>query len=343
MMGMEKREGGNKKIDMKEENKTPHILRAKWMDYKDPAILMLTLVTEDRLPLLGKLVGDKIKQTPIGQKVAEEIQKIPTYDGAQSIEIYSYTVMPDHIHILLRIHERIPLHIGNYIRWFKKQCNDSFHALGGSITRIFAHEYHDRILKGKHQLEHMARYIQDNPKRLALKQANKELFIIKQNIHLNSVPCTTMGNIFLAEYPIKQVIQCSRKLTQEQIDEQKAQCLIEAQEGIIHITAAISEGEKQIARALREAEYPIIILLHEGFPKTDSPHYCYYKPAGVYFEACAKGKLLLVEPHAEVLERSEIVARAEAKIGKIPHDTQRYRFVAMNMVAEMMADRLEEF
>ena len=72
------------------EKKTPHILRAKWMDYKDPAILMLTLVTENRTPLLGKLVGEQIEKTQIGQKVAEEIQKIPAYDGAQSIEIFSY-------------------------------------------------------------------------------------------------------------------------------------------------------------------------------------------------------------------------------------------------------------
>ena len=324
------------------EKKKPHILRAKWMDYKDPAILMLTLVTENRTPLLGKLKGDKIEKTPIGQKVTEEIQKIPTYDGAQSIEIYSYIVMPDHIHILLRIHEKLPIHIGNYIRWFKKQCNDSCRALGVPTTRLFALEYHDRILKGKHQLEHMARYITDNPRRLALKRQNKELFTLQQDILLNNIPCTTMGNMFLAEYPIKQVIQCSRKLTQEQIDELKAQTITQAQEGAIHITAAISEGEKQIARALREAEYPIIVLLQEGFPKPDSPHYRYYKPAGVYFEACSKGKLLLVEPHAEVLERPEIVALTEAKIGKIPHDTQRYRFVAMNMVAEMMAGTRRE-
>ena len=118
---------------MTEEKKTPHILRAKWMDYKDPSILMLTLVTANRTPLLGKLVGEQIEKTQIGQKVAEEIQKIPAYDGAQSIEIYSYIVMPDHIHILLRIHEKLPIHIGNYIRWFKKQCNDSLSSLRGGL------------------------------------------------------------------------------------------------------------------------------------------------------------------------------------------------------------------
>ena len=79
-------------------------------------------------------------------------------------------------------------------------------------------------------------------------------------------------------------------------------------------------------------------MLQNGFPKPNDPHYKYYKPSGVYFEACAKGKLLLLEPYVEVLEMPEIVEKTEAKVGKIPHDAQRYRFVAMNMVAEGIAE-----
>ena len=104
------------------------------------------------------------------------------------------------------------------------------------------------------------------------------------------------------------------------------------------VTAAISEGEKLIARALREGGYPLIILLEKGFPQPDSPHYRYYKPQGVYFEACAAGKLLLVEPNAEAFEHQDIVARVTAKIGTIPHTTLRYRFMALNMMAECMCE-----
>ena len=49
------------------------------------------------------------------------------------------------------------------------------------------------------------------------------------------------------------------------------------------------------------------------------------------------GQLLLVEPHRELLDREDIAAKTEAKVGLIPHDSQRYRFVAMNMIAEEMA------
>ena len=364
------------------EKKTSNHRRAHWLDYQNPATLLLTLVTTDRLPLFGYLQGEEIVRTALGQRIAEEIEHIPTYKNASAIEIYSYVVMPDHVHILLHIHERLPKHIGQYIGWFKRQCTLIYQQLttgpvlganspssipppSGSVLGTnspssilsptgpvlganspsgkilpFAPEYHDRILTRKGQLANMKRYIQDNPRRLALKRANKELFKIHQNISLNHLPCTTLGNMFLADYPIKQVIQCSRRLTQEQIDMQKAQCLANAAEGVVHITGAISEGEKQIAQALRENGYPLIVILHEGFPKPEDPHYRYFKPQGVYFEACAAGKLLLIEPDKELLEREDIVALTEAKVGHIPHESQRYRFVAMNMIADEIARRI---
>lgn len=308
------------------------------MDYKDPSILMITLVTTNRQPILGILKGETIERTKLGQAIAEEINRIPTYNGAESIEIYSYVIMPDHVHILLRIHDRLPKHIGQYIAWFKIKCTDACSALtGGPVSetmRPFAPEYHDRLLKGKNQLSHMVRYIQDNPRRLALKRANKDLFRIRQNQQINTIPCTVLGNIFLIEHPLRQVLQCSRRLTQEQIDNLKADCLREAADGTVYVTAAISEGEKQIARALREAGFPLIILLEKGFPTPDDPHYSYFKPQGVYFEACAAGKLLLIEPRRDLLDREDIAVKTEAKIGHIPHDSQRYRFVAMNILAE---------
>ena len=178
--------------------------------------------------------------------------------------------------------------------------------------------------------------IKENPRRLALKRANRELFRIRQDYTIGRFSCTVLGNIFLAGHPQRQVLQCSRSLTPEQIEERKRECLMQAANGAVFITAAISQGEKVIARSLREHGFPLIILLEQGFPKPESSHYRYFKPQGVYFEACAAGRLLLVEPHAEALERPEVARRVIAKTGNIPHTTQRYRFVAMNVIAEEM-------
>jgi REP element-mobilizing transposase RayT len=206
----------------------------------------------------------------------------------------------------------------------------------GSIWEHNPAGYHERLLRGRGQLDAMIRYVKDNPRRLALKRANPDLFRIHQQTILGGVSCTSLGNIFLADYPRRAVLQCSRRLTQSEIDAKREECMKEAANGTVFISGAISEGEKQISRALREAGYPLVILLTEGFPAPDSPHYKYYKPQGVYFEACAAGKLLLVQPDKEALERADIVEAVTAKVGKIPHESQRYRFVAMNVIAGMI-------
>lgn len=341
-----------------------HLLRAKWLDFRSPAIHQLTMVSTDRSPLFGKLIvpdsdTDRafIERTPLGDKIAEEIERIPTYIGASSIEIYTYIVMPDHIHVLLHVHDRLPKHLGQYVRWFKRQCTSAGLTLGaispsspsagptlGATSPSkepwpFAPEYHDRVLTHKGQLANMKNYILDNPRRLALKRANPDLFRLHRQTLVGGIACTTLGNIFLADYPQRAVLQCSRSLTPADIAALRDECLAEATNGTIYITAAISEGEKTIARTLREAGFPLIILLENGFPKPDDPHYKYFKPQGVYFEACAAGRLLLVEPSPALLDRPDIAAQVTTKAGDLPHSSKRYRFLALNAIAAEIAGK----
>lgn len=364
--------------DKEQNSKNGHTYRASWKDYREPTIYLLTMNTEDRQPLLGELVGEKIVLSAYGEAVSKEIKRIPTYKDASAIQIYRYVVMPNHIHVLLRVHKQLPHPLGYYISWFKLQCMERCSEIDGIPSKdsreeplrntagnrteesentagnrtkesentagdrkqkrpIFGKEYHDRILMHKGQLEYMARYIQDNPRRLAIKRANPALFRIRQDIRFGRTPCVALGNIFLMEYPQRAVLQCSRRLTQAEIDTKREECLKEAANGTVYISGAISEGEKQICRALREAEYPLIILLTEGFPEPDSPNYKFFKPQGAYFEACAGGKLLLIQPDKEILDRPDIEEAVTAKVGTIPHDSQRYRFVAMNIIAEEIA------
>ena len=208
----------------------------------------------------------------------------------------------------------------------------------GSIWEKDVARYHERILHKGSSLQVLIDYVKDNPQRYAIKNANPELFKIKRQTEIRGGMYTTLGNMFLAENPMRQVLQCSRTMTEEEIRAKKEECLSEAANGTIFVSAAISPGEKQICRALREAGYRLIILLEEGFPKPEDPHYAYYKPSGVYFEACAKGRLLLVEPEESLFERAEIEAKVYAKAGDIPHSAKRYRFLALNALAEEIAE-----
>ena len=355
-----------------------YLLRAKWHDYQEPSIYMLTMVTPDRKPLFGALRGSGaeayIGLTALGEAVAQEIERMPAYKGFESAEIYTYTVMPDHIHVLLRVKERLVHPLGYYVQWFKRQCSEGAAEIfargdnpaseteatgatnpageeGSALAAIsasnnhnekrpfplvFAPEYHDRILTHRGQLEQLKHYIQDNPRRLAIRRENPELFRLRQDVGKNGLTFTALGNMFLLDYPLKEVAQCSRSLTQEQIDRKKQDCLLKADCGVVFVSAGISEGEKQICRALREAGYPLVMLLKDGFPQPTDEHYKYYKPNGAYFEACSDGRLLLLEPKPEDFETEEIARTIEQRFHDLPHDTARYKFLALNEVAKRL-------
>ncbi len=344
---------------------TRHHRENAW-DYKGQGIYHVTMTISERYPLLGELVGDdpeeaQIRLTDFGHQVWKMVSGLPAFYAPKGylLKVIAAQIMPDHIHLVLQVLEPLPKSIGTVIRGFKSACTSLFKKEQTSdkniaemqnilhFSRIFARtnsiweanpaRYHERILHVYDQLQPMIQYVKANPRRLWLKRAHPDLFRIHQQTQIAGIPCTTLGNMFLAERPFRAVLQCSRSLTQAEIDIRKREYLNEADNGTIFITAAISEGEKQIARALREAGYPLIVLLENGFPKPDDPHYRFYKPQGVYFEACSAGKLLLVQPDNDVLEREDIKERVTAKVGNIPHDSLRYRFLALNTIAALLA------
>ena len=101
---------------------------------------------------------------------------------------------------------------------------------------------------------------------------------------------------------------------------------------------------------VREKGFPLVVLLNDGFPAEGSPQERFYKPGGVYFEACSRGKLLLIEPDGSafvnpvVMKATEetLQRKAEAKhhsYRPIPVESQRYRFVAMNEIGRLLVER----
>ena len=210
-----------------------------------------------------------------------------------------------------------------------------------------------RTLAHKGQLDTMIQYIHDNPRRAMLKQQNPDLFTLRRDTRVGELCFTSLGNLFLLDYPEKQPIICSRALSEQQITAQQTDALYQAKNGCITVTAAISPGERQIARAVREAGFPLIILLKDGFPKAGDPAEKYYKPGGIYFEACAAGRLLLLEPTADTLTLPDIQTRTEQTLREkaearhwnyqpIPVTSDRYRMMAANEIVKVLCPWLKE-
>jgi len=218
----------------------------------------------------------------------------------------------------------------------------------GSIWEQNPAYYHERILHAPGQLRRMIDYVKDNPRRLWIKSHHPELFRLHRRTEAAGLSFTSMGNHFLLDWPDKQVVEMSRSATNDEVQERLQSVLASAHNGAVTYTAAISKGEQLIARTLREQGYPLVVLLNDGFPKEGSPHERYYKPGGVYFEACSKGQLLLLEPVEQAFLDADIQVAVEETLRRkaearhftytpIPVTSQRYRFVALNEMAKRLA------
>ena len=81
--------------------------RLKEYDYSSPGVYFITICTKDRRNLFWENAGASITRPPdvqlseYGKIVDSAIRNIPVYYPAISID--SYTVMPNHIHLLLQI------------------------------------------------------------------------------------------------------------------------------------------------------------------------------------------------------------------------------------------------
>ena len=100
---------------------------------------------------------------------------------------------------------------------------------------------------------------------------------------------SAIGNRFLLDRPVLLQVQCSRSLTEQQIEDTVAHFLALGRQGAVLVSPSISRGEKAVMRAAFDEGLPIIILQENGF--TDLA-----KPGGQRMEACARGQLLLLAP-----------------------------------------------
>ena len=302
------------------EKKPSMLRRCVGHDYTGRHIYMITMVTEGRRPLLGQAVGKseaqegsdeapRIELTELGQRVADEWWA--TSQHHPEIEVVALEMMPDHLHGILFVKEKMEAPLGMALRGFKQSCNRHYRELVLGVPYValptqqtgrrdrrgedrshgllFARGYNDRLLLRSGQLETWLQYLADNPRRLLMKREHPDLFRVQRNVQAAGITFSAIGNRFLLDRPFRLQVQCSRSLTEEEIAAKVQECLSAARQGAVLVSPAISPGEKAVMRAAFNAGLPLVYLQENGF--TDLA-----KPGGSRMEACAKGQLLILAP-----------------------------------------------
>lgn len=263
-------------------------------DYQSRCIYMITLVVNERRSLLGSLTGNGettpaiVEPSPLGQAVIQSLINLPKF--YPQIAIWTFQLMPDHLHFIVFVKERIPVHLGKVINGFKVGCNRAYKELvKGDTPGLWEDGYNDLILDRDGQLQRMKAYIHDNPRRLAIKRNHADLFQVQRNIKVGKYTFAALGNVFLLDAPCLLQVQCSRKLTPLQINATVQRFLSLAQNGAVLISPSISPGEKAVMKAAFEHGFPVVVLQENGFAPLA-------KPGGRRFDACAQGRLLMLAP-----------------------------------------------
>ena len=213
-------------------------------------------------------------------------------------------MMPDHLHAILFVKERMEKPLGKVLLGVKQACNKAFRELMPvefvAVAQqhaqqkrenglLFAKGFNDQILLRDGQLGRWLNYLKDNPRRLLMKRENPDLFKVQRGLTFAGLSFSAIGNRFLLERPLKLQVQCSRSISEEKLKMKMNECLRAARQGAVLVSPAISKGEKTIMRAAFEEGLPLIYLQENGF--TDLA-----KPGGMRMDACAKGQLLILAP-----------------------------------------------
>lgn len=294
-------------------------------DYEARQMYLITITVEGRRPLLGRVVGNPeaaegdpdaphTELSPLGKAVEQQWMAISHYHP--EVKVLALQMMPDHLHSILFVKERMPQHLGHIIKGFKASTNKEYRRLiapapstavpvvSSAATPsqrtgrpkpdrkhglLWSIGYTDGILGRKGQLNNWLAYLRDNPRRLLMKRLHPEFFRVQRNVLVGSYEFSAIGNRYLLSHPVRLQVQCSRRLTQEEIAQQTSYYLGLAKRGAVLVSPSISPGEKAIMRAAFDAGYPLILLQENGFTELA-------KPGGARFDACAEGRLLILAP-----------------------------------------------
>ena len=138
-------------------------IRVGEYDYSQCGAYFVTICTQNRRPILSNIVGDDAHIVPkrYGQ-IAEKYLK-------NAAEIEKYVIMPDHIHMLIRLEEqgaekRSPQasRIASIVRSIKTLTTKE---IG---EPIFQRSYYGHVIRNQRDYNEIWEYIENNPRKWML-------------------------------------------------------------------------------------------------------------------------------------------------------------------------------
>ena len=304
--------------------------------WKGVGIYHITLTVPSRQPLLGTLVipeggpsQARIERTPLGNALVDELYVMCKHYPA--IRILQFCLMPDHLHAVIQVRQRMDTSIRSVIRGYwqgaKKHGRAYTSAVDSELNSetkdegplagtkdkgplaetkdeggkrypfpIFTERPFIRPLSRRGQLHTMIRYVQMNPIRLATKRLKPGFFRVQNDIVIGGRKYDGVGNASLLmgkEFATVHVRNCMVKAAAHG-DDQPLRNYMNSR------VLLARQGTIMVSPFISPQEKQVmqVLILEQRLfiLLADNGFRDYYKPADALFDACSEGRVLILSP-----------------------------------------------
>lgn len=159
-------------------------MRCQNFNYQKPGYYFITICSNGRQHFFGEIINEKMFLNKFGKIIYMELLK--TQQIRQHIQIDTFVIMPNHIHLILQVQTLSQPYVGAYcirpdainhkntfqlpknnvgsiIRGLKSACTKIIRTNNGPY-HPFQRNYHDIIIHNNNVLQKIRHYIKINPK-----------------------------------------------------------------------------------------------------------------------------------------------------------------------------------
>ena len=150
-------------------------LRLWGFDYASEGLYFVTVCTHEKRCSLGRVGGDEVILSTLGEIVERQLIKLP--ERLEAVAVDTYVVMPNHVHTIVglspRARQASPLRLGHVVAAFKSgSAREINRTHATSDAAVWQRGYHDHIIRDDRDLERVREYIETNPIQWALDPEN---------------------------------------------------------------------------------------------------------------------------------------------------------------------------
>lgn len=255
-------------------------------DYSKGASFFITIATEPRRSLFGRVEQGAMVLSPLGKKVLESLEAIPRLNPG--IRLYGHVVMPDHVHLCCHLAPGLaePLKVlGFAIRRFKNYTTKAaklslalstplppfLSGDGRTEFGLWQQGYHDLLCLSREAIDAVEHYIANNPLKWWLMYCDKSLMRVQEPLDSPLLDGTgifwrgvgSTGLIDPADLgPDRRIVamRISRRIPAALLPQVVADCLKGANAGYIYASTFFSPGEHALYNALVASGAPMVKL-----------------------------------------------------------------------------------